>query len=55
MDDARDDKESLGGVNIQQYIEDLNRADPVLAMPDDFVLVRGQPASQPADSPTLDS
>lgn len=35
---CRDDKESLGGVNIQQFLEDLNRLDPVISMPDDFVL-----------------
>lgn len=35
----RDDKATLGNVNVQQYIEDLNKLDPVISMPDDFVMV----------------
>jgi hypothetical protein len=37
----RDDKATLGGVNVQQYLENLNKEDPVLSMPDDFIMVRG--------------
>lgn len=34
----RDDVETLGGINIQYYIEELNRQDPITAMGDDYVM-----------------
>jgi len=34
----KDDVETLGGVNIQRYIEELNEVDPVTDMGDDYVM-----------------